>query len=449
MSQKWNLQDIRPTGPRKPQIEQNTVLPKQDISVRRPKPSTESIDSTANFSDVATIDILDGNSERKKRILVSLVIVVVIFVVGIFVNSLTSGAEITVYPKYKDSTVQATFVGYQGPRAGELSYELLSLEASGERQVKASGEQTISERATGKILVYNAYSTASQRLIKNTRFESPEGYIYRIKESIEVPGATKNAQGELSPGVITADVFADGTGEQYNIKSSRFTIPGLKGSDQYEKVYAESTDEMRGGYEGKKFMINEDEFKTAEQALQLELRNALLERLKTERPAGFILYPGAVTFAFEQQPATKYGDDMATIKETAHLHVPIFPEAEFASYIARHTVSGFENSSVEIPNPMTLTFSYTNASTSLADISKLESLEFDLKGTTRIVWTLNFDKLKTDLLGLPKTAFESSIYKEYPEITKFKVDIKPFWKNSFPEDANKITITPIVGENQD
>jgi len=190
------------------------------------------------------VDIIDGRAAKKKRVITIFIVAVLILGFGFLISALISGADVTVYPKFKDATVQATFSAVKDPQVGELSYELLTLEADGERQVSATGEEQVSERATGNILIYNAFSTSPQRLIKNTRFESPDGLIYRINESVEVPGMVEDDDGSPVPGVITAKVFADGTGEQYNISPVRFTVPGLAGSDQFDTMYAESNETL-------------------------------------------------------------------------------------------------------------------------------------------------------------------------------------------------------------
>ncbi len=289
MPQKWNLQDIRPQGTPKSQPPRSVGTqkrPQQDIG---PRPVDIDTHVPESDPDLSTIEIIDGNSAKRKRVVVSVVIATIVIGAGIFVNMLLGGATVTVYPKIKDVSVQADVVAKTNPQVGELGYELLTLEATGEKQVKASGKEDVQERAMGKIFVYNTSDTL-QRLIKNTRFETKDGMIFRISESIEVPPAKDG-----TPGMVAADVFADGTGEQYNIPAQRFTVPGLKGSDQYDKMYAESTSAFTGGFSGEKYILDEAELATAQQALHIELRNTLLARLKTERPAGFVAYDDAVT----------------------------------------------------------------------------------------------------------------------------------------------------------
>lgn len=445
MSQKWNLGDIRPPGSsERRQRPAGESRPRQDIAPRR-QPEAQHRGISMPDPDLATIDIVDGKSSKRKRIFISVIVVLIIFAAGYFVNMLLGGAEITIYPKQKDSTVQATFTAHKEPQAGELGYELLTLEANSEKQVGATGEEQVSERATGSIFIYNEFSSTPQRLIKNTRFESPEGLIFRINESVEVPGSTTDNDGNVIPGVITAEVFADGTGEQYNIGPARFTVPGLKDTPQFDGIYAESTDSFIGGFEGKRFIIDEAELQTAKQALHLELRNALLARLEEERPAGFILYDEGVTFAFDSLPSTEYGDDLATIKERARLQVPIFKTEEFASFLAQNMVAGYEGEPVVLEDPYTLTFSYPSATTTVSDISPLTEIDFNLKGDTRIVWYFDEEKLRTDLVGLSETALPN-VLSGYPAIERAEAVVRPFWRQSFPDDPAEITVNRVIDE---
>ncbi len=455
MAQKWNLQDIKPAGGRAPkaslvrevQAQAESPIPERrprtDIAPRIHRP--EPIEPQFDDSDLSTIDIIDGNEEKRHRVIVTSVVSVVIIICAFVVNIFLGGAEVTVHPKIKSIAVQSNFLVHTAPQTGELGYELLTLEATGERQVKASGKEQVSLRAEGKIFVYNK-STSLQRLIKNTRFESPDGLVYRIKESIEVPAATKDAKGATVPGSVVADVFADSTGEKFNIKPAKFTVPGLKGSDQFDNVYGESTVAFSGGFEGKKYILDEQELNTAQQALHVELRDKLLKRLEEEKPAGFVVYKDAVTFVYETLPSTEYGDSLATIKEQARLQVPIFKEPELANYLAEKSVPDYNNEPVTLSDPYTLTFSYTDAATGLSDIKGSTSLDITLKGNTQVVWKFDEDVLKSELVGKKKTEADLVLGKYSSSISKAQSEVRPFWANSFPKSPKNITITTILGE---
>lgn len=453
MPQKWNLGDIRPHKPEGTPGEgvketvptRSSSRSRLDIAPRRvPGEGVRPIATRPPQidEDLGTLDIIDGNKAKRGRTILVVVLAVCIIGGALLLNILMSGAEVTVYPKFKDVSVQATFNGVKEPKSDELGYELLTLEAVGERQVKAVGTEIVSDRAKGTILVYNT-ETRSTRLIKNTRFESPEGLIFKINESVEVPSATKDSNGTVVPGVASTEVFADGTGEQYNISPSRFSVPGLRGTPQYQTVYGESIVTMSGGFEGERFLLDDNELELKKQELQQELRSSLLERLKTERPVGFIVYESAAAFTFETQPSTTYGDSLATIKEKALLHVPLFKEDEFSAHIAKSTIAGYEGETVELPDPNSLTFSYVSATATVSDLSKEVVLPFNLKGTTRIVWSFDAEKLKKDLLGLSKTALEPML-QSYPAIDRAEAVVRPFWAQSFPEVPEGIVVNTIL-----
>jgi hypothetical protein len=353
------------------------------------------------------------------------------------------GATVTVYPKAKDVSVQSEFTAYATPKAGDLSYELLTLSETAEKQVSASGKEAVSTQAKGKIFVYNNNTKGSQRLITNTRFETREGLIFRIKESIEIPAATVDAKGSVVPGKVDAGVFSDGTGEQYNIGPSRFTVPGLKGSDQYDSVYAESSVAFEGGFEGERYIIDEAELQTAQQELHVELRNNLLNQVKDKVPAGFILYEGAITFMYDTLPATEYGESLATIKEQARLQVPILKAADFASYLAAMSIPDYANEPVYILDPTALVFEYSDPNVAQSDIKNMPELVFTLKGTSKIVWKFDEDALKTSLIGKRKTE-ATTVFASYRSIGQAQAEVKPFWKTSFPGDASEIKIIPVV-----
>ena len=372
---------------------------------------------------------------------------VVIVAGGFIASALMAGAEITVFPRHKEPNVNALFAANLLPKPDELTYEIMTLEAEGERQVTASGQEEVQAQAAGTILIYNKQQTDSIRLITNTRFESPGGLIYKIKDPAIVPGYTTSADGEMIPGVVTAEVFADEVGEKYNIGPSKFTIPGFKGDPEYETVYAESIENMLGGFDGKKFIIDDDELKTAQQALRMELRNSLLDRIEAEQPAGFLMFEGAITFTYISLPSVEFGDNLATIKEKVLMRIPLFKESEFASFIAAATIPGYEGGEVRLTDHSALSFSYEIATTSSSDISQLPSLEFNLAGKPQIVWEYDEGKLKTDLLNVNKTALPT-VLGAYPAIEKAEAVIRPFWKTKFPTNLNEIKITEVISEEE-
>lgn len=88
-----------------------------------------------------------------------------------------------------------------------------------------------------------------------------------------------------------------------------------------------------------------------------------------------------------------------------------------------------------------LTFAYANASsTEAVDLRALDTFSFTLTGTPTIAWTFDHEQLKQDLAGAAKNTLPS-VLGNYPAIERAEAVIRPFWKRSFPGNADDITIT--------
>jgi len=175
--------------------------------------------------------------------LIAGVAVLVLLIAAVFVFS---GATVTIEPRQKNIKVDIEAVA---KNSGELAYETIAVGGVKTVYLQATGESKVEKKASGTIIVYNNYSSAPQRLIKNTRFETPTGLVYRIDKSIIVPG-TRVESGKIIPGSVETTVFADLPGPNYNIGLNDFTVPGFKGTPRYEGFYARSKTTMAGGFIG-------------------------------------------------------------------------------------------------------------------------------------------------------------------------------------------------------
>ncbi len=439
MSHKWNLQDIRPPEPRK----KRRVEPVERTAAPTPERRTAEVKQNGDLHLKQTT----AGKKSRKPLALAAVIFLIIVGLGLVASLFMQGAKLTVFPRFKEPNINATFTAYKEPKAGELNYEIMTLNAEGERQVTATGKEEAHTKAEGTILIYNKHQKGSVRLVANTRFESPEGLIFKIKDAAVVPGYTKDANGEIVPGVVSADVYADQDGEKYNLAPTSFKIPGFRDYPEYDTVYAESVENMTGGFSGEKFIIDDNELKTAQDSLREELRNSLAERVDSEAPAGFIKFNDSITYTYESLPSTAAADNQATIKEKVVLKIPLFKDSSFAKYMANASVSGYEGAPVRIENVDALKFSYTSATTSKSDIAAADSIEFKLIGKPTIIWEYDADKLKTDLIDANKTALPS-ILGGYPAIERAEAVLSPFWKKKFPTAASKIDIVEVVGQDK-
>jgi hypothetical protein len=443
MTQKWNLQDIRPSEPRR----RKTITPPPALEIGSEAPRRQASPRPEPDLDLGTIAIKNGNEERRFNYLLFIGVTILI-VGGLFgISLLVSKTTLTVYPEYEEPTVNAEFVAYPERRTGQLSYEIMTLTEEGERQVTANGQEEASEQATGFIEIIKS-TPGAERLIKNTRFRSPDGLIFRIQESVVVPGAVNDGSGSLVPGTIRAEVFAESAGQEYNLAAgTRFDIPGFQENnltELYNSIYAENREAFTGGFKGTRFIINDNELATEQQSLQMELRDRLLARIDAEKPADFVTFPGATAITYSSLPTIEYGENLVTIREQAVLQLPLFRTDEFASFIASETIPSYVDEPVRITNLHDLTFAYRDVSTNASVIANETALNFTILGKPQVVWEFDADQLKSDLAGKQLTAI-TTVLTGHTGIQEAKITGKPFWKRSFPENKDDITIIEVIG----
>lgn len=105
----------------------------------------------------------------------------------------------------------------------------------GDAQVEATGTKDSEDRASGRITIVNTMEFP-QPLVATTRFQTPEGILFRLKNQVTVP----------KKGSIEAEVSADKPGAYGNIGPSTFVLPGLSAAKQ-KLVWGESKTPMSGG----------------------------------------------------------------------------------------------------------------------------------------------------------------------------------------------------------
>ncbi len=440
MTQKWNLQDIRPIEPR----ERRSARPPETIVEHKAPAVFDDPD------DTQPVVIEDGNKKRRNYYWWGGALGAIVIFGALILSHLLAETTVVVEPFFRDPNVNAEFEAFPQRRDGALTYEVLTLDATKETLVKATGEKMVEEQARGTIEIFKT-TPGAERLIKNTRFRSPDGLIFRIEESVVVPGAVTTG-GASVPGSIRAAVFAETIGEQYNLAAgTRFTIPGFEENDLtdlYNAMYATNPEPITGGFAGPQFIVDDTELSTARQKLQVELRNELLAQVAERRPSGFISFEGSYAFTYTQQPSTSFGGDQVNIVEQAILQVPVFKADDFARFIAEQTIPTYNRAPVRIEGVEDMLFRYRDPNHNAAVIANLESLTFTVVGKPRIVWEYDEVALRKDLAGKSRTVM-SQIQEAYADsVDKFTISLKPFYRRSFPENGDDIRLIEQISEEE-
>lgn len=374
--------------------------------------------------------------EKKKWLLwlIGLIsLLAVIFIVGFGVSSQFATAEVSVTPISFETDLDQNITVYKEPSSENLGFEIISVGLNQPRtvSVEATGEEYAEEKASGLITIYNEFSNSQQVLVKNTRFESPEGYIYRIDKNVTIPGMSNG-----KPGSTQIEVYADEAGSEYNIEPSTFTIPGFKGAEQYDAFYAKSNSAMTGGKKGDYPIINDEDLAKAEEELQEGVEEELSKNVDELIPEGFLFFDNA--YSIEEDRETKTDNGNVTLNLNAYLHGVLLKEDRLEAYLYKETFD--KTDPVEVKNWENLTFEFQNTD----NIKDAEELTFSVSGKIKFYRIINTETLAEELTGISirdTEKIERIFNEESHPIHKAEVSkISPFWMPTFPGNPEKIKI---------
>ncbi len=373
----------------------------------------------------------DRKSSRKYFIIGGIIIVAIALY---FCADAFAHATVSVVLGSESDSVHGSFTTkVSASSSAGITDSAISITKKSQTTITATTTQDVETKATGSIIIFNDYSTAPQKLVTNTRFETSSGLIYRIGQSVSVPGKTTKA-GVTTPGSVVVSVTADQVGDKYNIGLSDFTVPGFTGEPQFDGIFARSETPMTGGFSGTEPVVSGTERSAAIGNIDSTLASELSNAAQASVPAGYILYPNAYRIDYSALPDTIGSGNQVTINGQATLTGFALSENDIASALAMTVVKGYADEPITVANLGSIAFS-----TGAVPTATSAAMSFVLSGTAKFVWDIDPNVFASQLAGKPKGDF-TTILQGYPHVTKADVSFFPFWLGSFPSDQNAITI---------
>ncbi len=468
-----SLQQTMPAAPLMP--EQRKTLPEKSITQEAPNPLFPSQKINAFFSPKGNTSSAPERPPLKKesptlqnfpkkdpgkpigrrsqRALVFLAAIFILLVGGIGFYTIRSSAEVTLFP-YSEQKSNEKFEFELVPdwkiteTSSEFNLPYQSFEETIEVSVPvaATGSTSTekgSDRARGKIVIYNNYGTEPQTLVSTTRFETPEGKIFRLAQSIAVPGMTE-ISGKKEPGAIEAQVVADQPGAEYNINPSTFTIPGFKGGPKYEKFSAKSSSTMTGGggtnASGKSLTVSDiEQAKTLAKEKAKESFRAILSE-KTGNANIRLLDEGMELTPLNEEPALIVGMPGDNISPKFRFHGKAFVLSDDRIQQAidvliqkNHPVAKGNNLSL-VPQSILIN------TVSLEPDFKNESGRATVSADITLVVRVDSETIRSELSGLDISTLKEAVLDKHPEINQIDIVPHPEFKKTLPTDTNRIHI---------
>src|SRR3989344_3845280 len=300
---------------------------------------------------------------------------VCVIVLGILLLVAMRSTTVTITPRSHAVTFDESsrLVAYPAATAasGTLSYIVQTVDLADSEVVESQGTVHSEDKASGIITVYNDYQTTSFKLIKNTRFQSESGLIFRTPADIVIPGKKGT-----TPGQVSVTVIADQPGEQYNVAAGKFTVPGLKTSAAiYPHIYGKSTSAMSGGFVGDKPGVAPAAMQTAVSAVRTRLESKA--RGSVAAAAGTVVFPDLVQITYKDEPSTPEAGGGVRIHQSAHVVAPVFP----ADALAQTVYADANGASITFTPGSGFVARAANASSTFG----VDPLQFALAGSAQLV----------------------------------------------------------------
>jgi hypothetical protein len=313
----------------------------------------------------------------------------------------------------------------------QKNFEIVEIVKTDTKQIPKSESKKVATKSSGKITIYNNYSEATQKLIKNTRFETKDGKIFRITDSIVIPGKTSSG-----PGSVVADVFADAVGADYNIAPTTFTIPGFKNTARYTGFYAESKDYMKGGASGNVDVVAVEDIDAAKSELTTKLEQELEKEIRSINKDGFVGVYSNIIYDVADNKNEMLVNGSNEYKISVKSRTLFLRQSAIASAIAYKNINGFNGESVRVKDFSTINISLSES----VDLLATSSVPVEIVGKSDLIYQIDQTELKERLASKSKTDFVE-ILKDYKnEIYSAKSNMFPVWLQRFPSNLKKIEI---------
>ncbi len=299
----------------------------------------------------------------------------------------------------------------------------------------ASGEQEVSRKARGELYIVNAYSSDYQALVVNTRFETPDGKIYRITEGVNVPGA-KIVDGVIQPSRIAVDVIADKAGEKYNIEPiEKFTIPGFTGSDKFKGFYGTSEKPIGGGYVGVAPYPTAEDIENAKTQARTTLEVQLSSFLGAQIPPNFTVIDGANDIREVSVEINDEVDDkgMFSVIAKGEVRTMIFKEEDVLELLR---LTGIEEN--ELGNNFNIkdrTIAYEQPHVNW----EKGTMSVPVNYQTTFWRAIDHEIIRHEVQGKKEVELKAYIL-AVPGVDKLTVSFWPFWVSNVPQDIERVEV---------
>lgn len=210
-------------------------------------------------------------------------------------------------------------------------------------------------RAVGTITIVNETSN-NYRFVATTRFLSPDGVLFRMKEASDIP----------ANGTVDVEAYADEVGVKGDIEPSRFVIPGLS-QDLQQSIYGRSRSAMTGGG-GTVMAVADSDLEVARTELMGRLLTEAQENFKAMISVDELILDDLITSKELKSEYPKSGTPGRTFtaKTSVQFSTLIVPEVEILALLDKKMVEslpeGLNEANYTLSDPLYTVEAYDTTS---------------------------------------------------------------------------------------
>jgi len=404
--------------------EPDELPPAAPAATKAPKPKKDKKLHVPNFDSF------------RKKLALGVVALIVLVAAWIFAFMILPSAAITI--STDSSTIPTNLELALSTSATKLDTANNTVPATSQSQQKtatqtvpATGQQNNGEKASGTITITNC-SGDSVTIATGSSF-SASGHTFIAQNSTVVPDSDYYKSGECkNNGKSSVDVTALKGGADYNVAPTAYTFSGSSNS-----LSAQGS-QMSGGTDDITTIVEQSDIDNATSKITSANADSVKQQLESNLESKG-LQPVPVTFLAGTPQVTtsaKAGDAASNVTVTAVTsYTMLGVQKSDLQTLVKNNVDG----QLDKGRQVILDDGVANAQFSENTTGSITNAAVNMSVKSQAGPQLDADSLKTQLAGM-KSADVKSYIAQTPGVTGVKVKYSPFWVDSVPKKAAKVTI---------